>query len=142
MNTEDIVAIEQLMALYGHTVDADDQSMFAEVFTEDAVFDARPSGWGLLEGREAIAAWFALGKPPHPPSHQMTNCHVYRQDNETRVRSKWLFINRKSGSLVSGDYNDVVVRTASGWRIKHRCFLVRYPEVYQTTGPNGAPDQA
>jgi hypothetical protein len=54
METLDVVAIQQLVALYGHAVDAADQSMFPQVFTEDAVFDARASGWGLIEGRSAI----------------------------------------------------------------------------------------
>jgi hypothetical protein len=76
LETRDIIEIQQLMALYGHAVDAPDQAMFPQSFTEDAAFDAGPTGWGLIEGRAAIAAWFALGKPPHPPSHNTSNVHV------------------------------------------------------------------
>ena len=135
MDTHDIVEIQQLMALYGHAVDAPDQAMFPLVFTEDAVYDARNTGWGLLEGRKAIADWFALGKPPHPPSHQTTNIHVYEADGETRVRSKWMIVDRRNGSMVCGDYDDVVVRTTEGWRIKRRSFKIRYPENYQAQTP-------
>jgi hypothetical protein len=136
MEMRDILEIQQLMALYGHAVDASDQSMFPSVFTEDAVFDARATGWGLFEGREAIAAWFGLGKPPHPPSHHMTNAHVYEAGGETRVRSKWLIIDRRSGGVVSGDYDDIVVRTAQGWRIKCRSFLIRHPVNYEGQKPS------
>ncbi|MGB8365738.1 MAG: nuclear transport factor 2 family protein [Rhizomicrobium sp.] len=136
MEISDILEIQQLMALYGHAVDAQDQSLFPQVFTEDAVFDARSTGWGLIEGREAIAAWFALGKPPHPPSHHLTNAHVYEADGETRVRSKWLIIDRRTGGVVSGDYHDVVARTDEGWRIKRRSFIIRYPGSYEGQAPS------
>lgn len=128
MTNDDITEIQQLIALYAHAVDAPDQAMFPQVFTEDAVFDARPTGWGLIEGREAIAAWFARGKPPHPPSHNTMNVHIYEEGGETKVRSKWLSIDRRDGSMVSGDYHDVVVRTPEGWRIRSRGFIIRYPE--------------
>ena len=135
METPDIVEILQLMALYGHAVDAPDQAMFPLVFAADATFDARSTGWGIIEGREAIAAWFARGKPPHPPSHNLTNVYVYEADGETRVRSKWLVIDRRNGGMVSGDYDDVLVRTMEGWRIKHRSFLIRHPLNYEGRGP-------
>lgn len=135
MEARDIVEIQQLLALYGHAVDASDQSMFPFVFAQDAVFDARSTGWGLFEGREAIADWFALGKPPHPPSHHLTNVHVYELEGEIRVRSKWLVIDRRNNGVVSGDYDDVVVRTAEGWRIKHRSFLIRHPTIYEGQAP-------
>lgn len=136
METHDIVEIQQLMALYGHAVDAPDQAMFPLVFTKDAVFDAESTGWGIVEGREAIAAWFARGKPPHPASHHLTNVHVYEADGETRVRSKWLVIDRRNGGVVSGDYDDVIARTAEGWRIKRRSFMIRYPTSYEGQGPD------
>jgi hypothetical protein len=127
VETRDIVEIQQLMALYGHAVDAADQSMLPLVFTEDAVFDATAGGYDLMESRDAIAAWFALGKPPHPPSHHMTNAYVYEANGETRVKSKWLIINARNGTVLSGDYDDLVVRTTEGWRIKRRNFMFRYP---------------
>jgi hypothetical protein len=127
VETRDIVEIQQLMALYGHAVDAADQSMLPLVFTEDAVFDATAGGYDLMESRDAIAAWFALGKPPHPPSHHMTNAYVYEANGETRVKSKWLIINVRNGTVLSGDYDDLVVRTTEGWRIKRRNFMFRYP---------------
>lgn len=138
MDTRDIVEIQQLMGLYGHALDASDQSMFPLVFAEDAVFDARSTGWGLIEGRDAIAAWFARGKPPHPPAHNVFGVHVYEKNGETWVRSKWMNIDWRTGGLFAGDNDDQVVRTAEGWRIKRRTFVVRYPVDYKGQGTKKA----
>jgi hypothetical protein len=51
------------------------------------------------------------------------------------VRSKWLIVDRRNGGVVSGDYEDVVVRTAEGWRIKRRSFSIRYPTDYEGQKP-------
>lgn len=128
MDHRDIVEIQQLMALYGHAADAPDQSLLPQVFTEDAVFDARPCGRDLYQGLPAIAAWFAQGKPPHPPSHHLTNAWVHEERGQVKVWSKWYLIARDAGTGRSGDYHDVVVRTPAGWRIQHRVATVRYPE--------------
>ena len=140
MTLSDIIEIQQLMSLYGHVVDGD-LTLLDQVFTDDAVFDVRLTGWGLLEGLEAIRAWFALGKPPHPPSHHQTNVHVYKAEGKVHVRSKWIFISRKTDTLVSGDYNDIVVPTPLGWRIAHRSLLIRYPENYQPSSSTPTANQ-
>ena len=124
MDHRDIVEIQQLIALYGHAVDADDQRLLPQVFTEDAVFDAP---FGVYSGLSALSAWFARGKPPHPPSHQATNVYVYEADGEVRVHSKWMIVERNTGTLCTGDYEDVVVRTADGWRIARRLCVFRHP---------------
>ncbi len=83
--TEDIVAIQQLEAFVHHAVDHDDQSLFHLVFTQDTRFDGRLCVGPLCEGIEATKAFFTPGKPSHPPSHHMTNCHVYEEDGAVRV---------------------------------------------------------
>lgn len=128
LTAEDVIAIHQLMSHYGHVADAGDRGLLRSVFTEDAVFDARPVEAGLHEGVDAIGDWFALGKPPHPPSHHTTNVYVYEEDGAVRARSKWLTINAKAGRPRSGDYDDVLVRTADGWRIQTRLATGRYLE--------------
>src|ERR1700753_799076 len=110
-----IVAIQQLMALYGHAADSPDGALLDEVFTEDAVFHSRVRDV-KLEGLPAIRRWFALGKPPHPPAHQSTNVFVYVTDGTVRVMSKYIAINAETGSARTGDYTDIVVKTDAGWR--------------------------
>jgi hypothetical protein len=127
METRDIVDIQQLEAFCHHAVDHDDQSLFHLAFTDDARFDGRLCGGPLIEGLDAIRAFFALGKPPHPPSHHMTNCWVYEENGEVRVKMKWLCPDPATGSVVTGDNLDRVVRTDRGWRIAERVAMIRYP---------------
>jgi hypothetical protein len=129
MDIGDIVEIQQLMALYGHVADDPDLTRLDLVFTDNAVFDASAVGWGVRQGRDAIAAWFKLGKPPHPPSHMLTNVFVHDGDDRRRVSSKWLVISEATGAIVCGDYEDVVVRTPAGWRIAERKVALRHPKV-------------
>lgn len=131
MNVEDIIEIQQIQALYGHAVDAPDQSLLPQVFTHDAVFDARASGGkdDLYIGITAISEWFALGKPPHPTSHHMTNVWVYEQEGEVRVKAKWFVQIPVTGKIYSGDYNDLMEKTVGGWRIKHRNATLRLDAV-------------
>jgi hypothetical protein len=130
LSHQDITEIQQVQALYGHAVDWPDQSLLPKVFAKDGVFDARPTGSNLYEGLDAICAWFGLGKPPHPKVHIMTNVWVYEEGGETRVKSKWLVRNLRNDMVFMGDYDDVMVRTPEGWRIRHRVCVARDP------GPN------
>jgi len=127
MTSDDIVAIQQLIALYSHAVDMPDQRMFSQVFSDDAVFDGRPCGSEAYVGRGAIKAFFALGKPPHPLVHHMTNCWVREEEGRVLVKSKFLFRHPQDGSICLGDYDDEVIRTPEGWRISSRVVTPRDP---------------
>ena len=128
LSDHDIQEIQQLQALYGHAVDWPDQSLPPKVFTEDAIFDGRLAGPDSYhEGLPAISAWFGLGKPPHPKVHHVMNVWVYEHDGQVRVKSKWLVKSQIDGDVYLGDYDDVVVKTADGWRIKIRVVIARDP---------------
>lgn len=128
MDVEDLIEIQQLMARYGHVVDSGDVRALSEVFTDDGTFDVSGVGGQVHAGIGAVRAFFELGAPPHPPSHHTTNVLVGEADAEgvVRVRSKWLSIDRASGGLKTGDYDDEVVRTTSGWRIRRRVATARW----------------
>jgi hypothetical protein len=119
LTNDDITEIHQLLALYGHAADSPTQDLFAQVFTKDAVFSSGATGL-RYEGLEAIQAWFAQGKPPHPPAHQTTNVYAYVEGETVRARSKFLAINPTTGLPRVGDYNDVLAKTEDGWRIRAR----------------------
>jgi hypothetical protein len=126
-STEDVVAIHQLLGLYGHVVDGySEQDRLAEVFTDDAVFDTADFDQGAHRGLDAIRAIFALGAPPHPPAHLATNFFVYREGDRTLAHSKWLTIDRATGGVRSGDYHDELVRGPDGWRIARRKVIIRF----------------
>jgi hypothetical protein len=127
VDTRDIVDIQQLEAFCHHAVDHDDQSLLHLAFTDDAVFDARQCGGPRIEGLKGISEFFALGKPPHPPSHHMTNCWIREEDGRVKVWMKFMVMDRETGRMHTGDNNDWVVRTDEGWRIRERVARMRYP---------------
>lgn len=139
LSTADIVDIQQLEAFCHHAVDHEDQSLFHLAFTQDARFDARQCGGPLCEGLDGIIAFFALGKPPHPPIHHMTNCWVREEDGRVLVKMKWIIPDSMGrGSFHGGVNDDWVVRTDDGWRIKERIASLRYGGDFgdATVGPN------
>lgn len=125
-SADDVVAIQQLMALYGHVVDDGDLDRLGDVFTEDGVFDLSAMTGEIHRGLPAIRAFFALGAPPHPPSHHTTNVLVVADGATVRVRSKWMTIDRASGGMKTGDYADVVVRERGVWLIRERVAMARW----------------
>jgi hypothetical protein len=128
MDTSDIVDIYQLEAFCHHAVDHEDQSLFHLVFTEDARFDGRLCGGPLYVGIEDIKAFFALGKPPHPAAHHMTNCWVREEDGRVLAKMKWMVPDPTTGRMNGGENDDWVVKTADGWRITDRVARLRDPE--------------
>ena len=133
LDTRDIVEIQQLESFCHHAVDHKDQSLFHLVFTPDARFDGRLCGGPLLEGIDAIKAFFALGKPPHPPAHHMTNCWVREEDGRVLVKMKWMVPDPDSGLFHGGDNDDEVVRTGEGWRIKERVASIKYGGIFNAS---------
>jgi ketosteroid isomerase-like protein len=127
LTTDDVVAIQQLLALYGHAADSPTQDLLAQVFTEDAVFQSGVRDL-RMEGLSEIQRWFAQGKPPHAPAHQTTNVYVYCAHGEVKVKSKFLAISHTTGLPRTGDYEDVVRRTTEGWRIARRTSFPRFGE--------------
>ena len=119
MDVADVVAIQQLYALYGHVMDDRDRERLADLFTPDCVFDATALGVPLMEGVDAIAATTETS-PQAPLAHHVTNVYVDSvRDDMATVRAKAIGI-YPGGRAFSGDYDDTLVRTASGWRIAHR----------------------
>jgi len=131
---QDIVEIQQLEAFCHHAVDHPDQSLFPQVFTADARFDSRLCGGPLCEGLEAIMGFFALGKPPHPALHHMTNCWVREEGGRVLVKMKWLVPDRSVDRMWGGENNDWVVRTEQGWRIRERVAKLLYPQSMTVPG--------
>jgi hypothetical protein len=138
---EDVLAVERLMALYGHAADGAAPggwtgARLEDVFADDAVLDMSALSGEVYRGIAQIRAFFALGAPPHPPSHHSTNVVVAADGDAVRVISKWMTVDRTTGGLKTGDYADVVVRLAGGWRIRERVATPRwYPAEPVRMGP-------
>jgi hypothetical protein len=122
---EDTLAIHELLALYGHIIDAREWQRVDELFTEGARYDMREFGLGLVEGVAAIRELWSRPDAMHPLAHHATNIVVSTAvDGRVRVISKGLGVgpNGRVGSVV---YHDVVERTAAGWRFAARSAVLR-----------------
>jgi 3-phenylpropionate/cinnamic acid dioxygenase small subunit len=115
----ELVAIHQLYGLYGHVMDDRDWARLPDLFTEDCVFDATALGVPLMEGHAAIAQT-TESSPAAPLAHHVTNVFVTEiAGDRATVRAKALGT-YSGGRAFSGDYEDTLVRTPAGWRIRSR----------------------
>ena len=124
--TADRQAIYELLGNYGHILDDVAHHRYPEIFTEDAVFDMSAFGQASLNSRAEIAAAFQ-GRNLY--GHLTTNIVIEQLASDSaHVHSKYIgFAN--DGSIQTGDYFDVVVRTDAGWRLKVRKAVARGPRV-------------
>ncbi|HEY2302549.1 MAG TPA: nuclear transport factor 2 family protein [Acidimicrobiales bacterium] len=118
MGTDDYVEIQQLLARYCHVVDNKQWDQLASIFTPDAgvtVVGIYPRTTGI----EAIIPLYSTVMR-HPLAHESTSLIVTEEsETVTRIASKWVTV-RANGNAGAGVYEDEVVRTSEGWRIKER----------------------
>lgn len=123
VDTADIVAITQTLNLYGHLFDKKDWDNLHLVFTEDGIVDYTAAGRVRAEGVEHIKRHM-IEVPPSVLAHTSLNVYIWTDNGVMRARSKFL-APVPDGTVFTGLYEDVIVRTAAGWRIKERIVTVR-----------------
>ncbi|WP_405623050.1 nuclear transport factor 2 family protein [Streptomyces sp. NBC_00076] len=123
---EDRLAVHELIALYGHLVDAGELERSAEVFTTDVVYDLSDFGQGEVVGLAALMKAALARGARNPVAHHVTDVVIEGRtaDGGLRVRSKGLGV-MSDGSCGSVTYEDLVVRVADGWRISRRRVVAR-----------------
>ena len=129
---QDYAEIEQLIAWYNQATDFEDLDMYASIFTEDAVW--RMQGGRETVGREALvnslAERFATRPAEHERRHWQNN-HVITATPDGATSRVYFVSFEVSYSppkpALSGHYDDVLVRTLDGWRIKERELTVDQP---------------
>ncbi|MEV0360649.1 nuclear transport factor 2 family protein [Nocardia sp. NPDC050697] len=124
-DSDDVVAITQLINLYGLAVDTQRWELFEGIFTTDVDADyGEASHWTDLA---QFTSDFAAFHDPFDSTQHTMSTHVVRVDGD-RARSfcngTWRLIRKAvDGSPLwdgSGWYDDRWVRTAEGWRLRHR----------------------
>ena len=130
---EDKVAIGEVLNLYAFALDARQWDLFDRVFTDDveAVFGPAGAGWtGLAEFKESFALFHdTLDSHVHTMMGQLVNV-----DGDTANAfsyGNWLLVRAAAEGgpswLGTGYYDDELVRTSRGWRIKRRvCKLLSW----------------
>jgi SnoaL-like domain len=120
----DTVALESLLARYGHIMDSEDFERLAEVLTEDVRWDssAMPTPFVNVGLKNVVAK---QKQAIHPRSYHATNVIVAFVDEDAAVvYSKSLTI-QENGTVRTGDYFDHAIRTENGWRIDRHKLLAR-----------------
>ncbi|MFE6365796.1 nuclear transport factor 2 family protein [Streptomyces sp. NPDC057806] len=143
MVEHDKAAIIEVLNLYGFALDAHQWDLFDRVFAEDVTAEFGPAGaaWsGLAEFKRSFAEFHA-GLDSH--QHTMMG-HLVQVDGDTAYAfsyGNWLLVrdNAEGGPAWQGTgwYDDVLVRTADGWRIRHRvCRLMSWTGNPRVPEPN------
>jgi hypothetical protein len=124
-DTADILAIHELLALYGHIIDERQWERVGELFTATAVYDMREFGLGVVHGAQAIREQWSRPDAMHPLAHHATNIIVSEDaDGTVRAVSKGLGVGPR-GRVGSVVYRDILERTAQGWRFAERTAQLR-----------------
>jgi SnoaL-like domain len=128
ITVEDMMAIHELLGLYGHLIDQRRWDDLAEVFTDDVVFDATSFGQSVTTSYKDLMHHWKSDDTMHPLAHHVTNIVVSEgPDGTVRVLSKAIGVGRK-GRVGSATYEDVVVKTPRGWRLSRRVAILRRPD--------------
>jgi 3-phenylpropionate/cinnamic acid dioxygenase small subunit len=121
---DDRLAIHELISLHGHLMDERQFSRLDELLTDDAVYDLEDFGAGIHRGMAQLRA-LVTSPGDHPVGHHVSNVVVTEgPDGTVRVRSKGIGV-RADGTSGSVVYDDVVVKTPAGWRLKYRAVIGR-----------------
>jgi hypothetical protein len=129
LTTDDRLDIAELPARYADALDRLQPERLLEVFTADAVWEM--IGRIRLDGLDEIMEF--MGRPDvHPGAHLMTNIYIESVSEDQRDGGPLVHLSsrgvypvgasdpRNPTSVFYGRYDDEVVRTPAGWRIRHR----------------------
>ncbi len=114
----DRLELHELPGRYGDAIDDRNWPALANIFTEDATFDLTDLGIPMLEGLARIQQFMDV-EAQHPRTHMMTNIYVDETTDGVKMYFRIVAL-RGKGLVDSASYYDEVVKTASGWRVKHR----------------------
>jgi uncharacterized protein (TIGR02246 family) len=124
----EIIAIEQLYAAYNFAADHGDGKGFADCFTPDGIFD---TGGTRVEGSDALVE-VGNGIPQLIPGgrHIASNLLI-EGEGESVIGRAYLTLLATGTSpisiLMTGQYEDRLVRSAGGWRFAERKFTPDSP---------------
>ena len=118
MELADRLELHELPGRYGDAIDDRDWPGLARIFTDDAVFDLTDLGAPALVGLAEIQR-FMDEDAQHPLTHMMTNIYADDAPGGATLRFRIVAL-RPEHKVGTASYYDDVVKTADGWRVKHR----------------------
>jgi len=123
----DRLEIGQLLAAYAHAVDGQDWPALDALFCSDAVIDLRATG-GPMGGVTEIKTFLARTLPLFASTQHLLGASLVTLDGD-RAQARTSCSNPMAFAAAEGPgevwliglwYEDALVRTAEGWRIRHR----------------------
>jgi 3-phenylpropionate/cinnamic acid dioxygenase small subunit len=123
----DRLQINDLLTRYTLAIDQKDWGLLDSCFTKDAHLDYTSAG-GIAGDYPKVRSWLEAALAPFPMTvHYITNSVVELNGDEATARTAVLNpmgFQNEDGSLhlftVGAYYNDELLRTDEGWRIKRR----------------------
>lgn len=124
--TDDIIAIQQLLAAYVFAIDAKDYDALDAVFVPGATVDYRAAG-GAAGTWPTMKAWLKGALAPFPLTQHLIGLPLIHLDGDHASARTMLFNPMRLARpqdeelfFVGCTYADDLVRTAEGWRIAKR----------------------
>ncbi|MGO9925648.1 MAG: nuclear transport factor 2 family protein [Mycobacterium sp.] len=121
----DIVAITQLVNLYGLAVDSQRWELFDRIFTSDV--DADYGATSHWTDREQFKSDFAAFHNPFDSTQHTTSTHVIHVDGNRAhsfCNGGWRLVRRAARGTPlwdgTGWYDDALASTTAGWRVTRR----------------------
>ncbi|MBV9995384.1 MAG: nuclear transport factor 2 family protein [Caulobacteraceae bacterium] len=152
LTAEDMVGLLQVQHLYGHVLDRFLWEKLDEVFAPDGVFDPSDVGLPVMRGLAEIRAKLIPLEEgenrDNVHNHVATNPAVISvgEDGVVKMRTKYI-VSSQRDFLAFGEYEDELVKTPTGWRIKYRKtrrltghnlpYLAAPPKYETPEGPRG-----
>ena len=143
ISLEDEAELRRISLRYAQGCDRRDAELLGAIFTEDALLEGGPH---RMEGRKAImdVVPSALAKMFLQTRHLVHNILVW-VDGDTATGETYGFAHHISKQadgtytdfLMAMTYSDKFVRTADGWRIKHRHYDVNWTQTLPIDPPQG-----
>jgi hypothetical protein len=120
--SEDKEAIRELFSDYCFRMDDRRYAELGALFTADGTWIAR---YAQARGPAEIAALMAANIPAEPKrKHFIMNSLIELDGDRASARTSYLVVLQAAGAglvpSVAGTYEDVLVRTAAGWRFQER----------------------
>ena len=127
LDLADRLAIEDLVNLYCHNADYNPPESMRDIFIPEAVWEV-PAMDLRCEGIDAIVAFFTQSRAGFGSARHVISNLIVQGDGDHATASCYLQVikvDEEPKQIVSfGRYQDELVRTAGGWRLRHRLIVM------------------
>ena len=125
--------IRDLARLYCTAVDRRDWRLLGEIFVPDATVTVRSSS--LMTGTGEIVSRYRRGLSKYDSTHHMVTNHEIAVEGDTALHSCLVHAQHvRPGAAgdsifaIGGRYEDRLIRTPHGWRLRHRELVTLWSE--------------